>query len=305
MKLHYTLMRDSETPLVMAIGFFDGMHRGHQDIARQTLRLRKRGWRAAALTFVNHPASFLRPGNEPPLICTPQERIDLIAGAGFDECYFVRFDEEIASQSAEHFLKETLIGDLGVRGVVVGKNFRFGHKRGGDTALMERVFGEAGVRFVPVENTTDEFGDRISSSRIRAFIADGKVGEADDLLGHSYELRGRVELGAGRGHDLGFPTANIAAPAKMLPKDGVYSATARYDGRDYAALVSIGTNPTFDGASRTIEAWLRDFHDTIYGKELALRDLRFVRDQQRFATVEALLERMHGDLDAIAYPSYG
>lgn len=305
MKLHYTLARDSQTPLVMAIGFFDGMHRGHRDIARQTLRLRKRGWRAAALTFVNHPASFLRPGNEPPLICTPEERIDLIAGAGFDECFFVHFDEQIASQSAERFLKETLIRDLGARGVVVGKNFRFGHKRGGDTALMERIFRQAGVMFVPVENTMDEFGDRISSSRIRAFIAEGKVGEADELLGHSYELRGRVEVGAGRGHDLGFPTANIAAPAKMLPKDGVYSATARYDGRDYAALVSIGTNPTFDGASRTIEAWLRDFHETIYGKELMLRDLRFVREQQRFATVEALLERMHGDLDAIAYPSYG
>jgi riboflavin kinase/FMN adenylyltransferase len=304
-KLHYALARESDKPLVIAVGFFDGMHRGHQDIARQTLRLRRPGWRAAVLTFSNHPAAFLRPGSEPPLICTPEERIGLIGSAGFDECFFVPFDERIASQQAEHFLRETLIGDLGVRGVVVGKTFRFGHKRGGDTALMERVFGEAGVAFIPVENTTDEFGDRISSTRIRALIAEGKLGEADDLLGRSYELRGRVELGAGRGHDLGFPTANITVPKKLLPKDGVYSATARFDGRDYAALVSIGTNPTFDGASRTIEAWLRDFHETIYGKELALRDLRFVREQQRFASVEELLERMHADLEAVSYPSYG
>lgn len=305
MKLHYELRRDATTPLVLAIGFFDGMHRGHQDIARQTLRLRRPGWRAAALTFSNHPASFLRPGKEPRLICTEEERIDLIARAGFDECFFVQFDERIASQEAHHFLSQTLVRDLGVRGVVVGKNFRFGHKRAGDTELMARIFSEAGVAFVPVENTTDEFGDRISSTRIRALVADGKLAEADALLGRSYELRGRVELGAGRGHDLGFPTANIAVPGKLLPKDGVYSATARYDGRDYAALVSIGTNPTFDGDRRTIEAWLRDFHQTIYGEELALRDLRFVRDQQRFANVEELLARMHDDLDAVAYPSYG
>lgn len=305
MKLHYALSRESDKPLVLAIGFFDGMHRGHHDIARQTLRLRKPGWRAAALTFLNHPASFLRPGKEPPLICTPEERIDLIAGAGFDECFFVPFDDRIASQSAEHFLSQTLIRELGARGVVVGKNFRFGHKRGGDTGLMARVFGEAGIAFVPVENTNDEFGDRISSTRIRALIGDGKLAQADEMLGHSYELRGRVGLGAGRGHDLGFPTANITPPKKLLPKDGVYSATARYDGRDYAALVSIGTNPTFDGKARTIEAWLRDFNETIYGKELALRDLRFVRDQQRFASVEQLMERMHEDLEAVSYPSYG
>lgn len=305
MKIRYALQREEKTPLVLAIGFFDGMHRGHQDIARQTLRLRKPGWRAAALTFANHPATFLRPGHEPPLICTPEERIDLIARAGFDECFFIRFDDAVASQQAEHFLRQTLVDELSVRGVVVGKNFRFGHKRAGDTALMASVFEENGVRFIPVEHTLDEQGERISSTRIRASIGAGDLESADRLLGHSYELRGLVELGAGRGHDLGFPTANVAVPGKLLPKDGVYAATARHDGRDYAALVSIGTNPTFDGAARTVEAWLRDFHETIYGQELALRDLRFVREQQRFASVDELLAQMNDDLRAVAYPSYG
>jgi riboflavin kinase / FMN adenylyltransferase len=305
MKVHYELVRDSRTPLVLAIGFFDGMHRGHLDIARQTRRLRKPGWHTGALTFSNHPAAYLRPGQEPELICTPAERIDLIAAAGFDECFFVPFDQRIANQEAAHFLAETLIGSLGVRGVVVGENFRFGHKRTGDTALMKQVFDQNGVLFAPVENTTDQFGNRISSTRIRTLIAEGKLGDADEMLGHSYELRGVVELGAGRGHDLGFPTANIMVPKKLLPKDGVYSATARFDGRDYAALVSIGTNPTFDGRRRTIEAWLRDFRETIYGKELALRDLRFVREQQRFTNVEELLTKMNEDITAIAYPSYG
>ena len=305
MKMHYELRREEKTPLVLTIGFFDGMHRGHRDIARQTLRLRKPGWRAAALTFANHPLSYLRPGQEPPLICTREERIDLIARAGFDECFFVTFDETIASQQAEHFLRHTLLEALGARAVVVGKNFRFGHKRAGDTELMARVLQECGAHFEPAEHTVDDLGERISSTRVRACIAAGDLDAADQLLGHSYELSGIVELGAGRGHDLGFPTANLTVPAKLLPKDGVYSAIARHDGRDYAALVSIGTNPTFDGTKRTVEAWLRDFNQTIYGNHLTLRDLRFVREQQRFASVEALLAQMHDDARAVAYPSYG
>jgi riboflavin kinase/FMN adenylyltransferase len=304
-KIHYTLRRDDRTPLVLAIGFFDGMHRGHQEIARHALRMRKPGWRTAVLTFSNHPTAFLRPGNEPPLISTPEERIDLVARAGNDECYFIDFNDDIASQQAEQFLRDTLIQDLGVHGVVVGANFRFGNKRMGDSALMARVFEETGVRFMAVPNALDERGERISSTRIRRYIADGDLESADRLLGHSYELRGRVELGAGRGHELGFPTANIAVPKKLLPKDGVYAATARYDGRDYAALVSIGTNPTFNGSARTVEAWLRDFHETIYGQELAVRDLRFVREQQRFDTVDELLAQMNEDMRAVAYPSYG
>jgi len=127
---------------------------------------------------------------------------------------------------------------------------------------------------------------------------------ADHFLGHSYELRGTVELGFGRGHDLGFPTANLTVPPKLLPKDGVYSAVARYDGRDYASLVSIGTNPQFAGTQHTVEAWLRDFQGTIYGHELNLRDLRYVREQRVFASVDELIVQMQTDLNAVAYPSY-
>jgi riboflavin kinase/FMN adenylyltransferase len=158
---------------------------------------------------------------------------------------------------------------------------------------------------VPVPNVVDGEG-RISSTRIRGLVAAGEIGMADRLLeGTGYTIRGTVEIGEGRGHALGFPTANVRVPAKLLPKDGVYSAAARYDGRDYAALVSIGTNPQFDGKKRTVEAWLRDFHGTIYGHQVALRELRFVRDQARFGSVDELMAQMRRDLQAVAFPSYG
>ncbi len=304
MDLHHELTRESDRPLVLAIGFFDGFHRGHREIARQTLLLRKPGWRSGVLTFANHPASHLRPGTEPPLLCTPGERLDLFASAGFEECFWVTFDDRVATLSPEAFL-EILVQRLGVRGVVVGTTFRFGHKRTGDVPLMSGYFAGHGVKFVSVE-PVHERGDRISSTRIRGLIQAGDAAQADHLLGGSgYGIRGPVELGAGRGHQLGFPTANVRVPAKLLPADGVYSAVARFDGRDYPALVSIGTNPQFGGETRTVEAWLRDFQHTIYGRELSLRDLRYVRQQRLFAEVGELVEQMQRDRLAIGYPTYG
>jgi riboflavin kinase/FMN adenylyltransferase len=304
MNLHHRLERESERPLVLAIGFFDGFHLGHREIARRTLRLRKPGWRAGVLTFANHPATHLRPGTEPPMICTQEERLDLFASAGFDECFFVKFDETIATLSPGAFL-DLLVDRLGARGVVVGDTFRFGHRRAGDTALMREYLRPRGTAVVAVDRVSED-GERVSSTRIRGLILQGDLAGADRLLGGTgYEIRGPVELGAGRGHSLGFPTANVRVPAKLIPKDGVYSATARYDGRDYAALVSIGTNPQFDGTRRTVEAWLRDFAHTIYGRELWLRDLRYVREQRFFPDVAELVEQMQRDVAAVGYPSYG
>jgi len=304
MEIRHSLARASARPLVLAIGFFDGFHRGHREIARRTLMLRRPGWRSGVLSFSNHPATHLRPGTGPALLCTPQERLDLFAAAGFEECFFIKFDESIATLSPQAFL-DILVKRLHVRGVVVGMTFRFGHKRAGDTALMREYLVAHDVVVVPVEPVM-EGGERISSTRIRVKIGEGKMTAADRLLGGTgYEIRGGVEIGAGRGHELGFPTANVRVPEKLLPQDGVYSAVARYDGRDYAAVVSIGTNPQFDGAARTVEAWLRDFAHTIYGRELSLRDLRYVREQRLFADVGELIEQMKRDLQTVGYPPYG
>ncbi|GAC1655783.1 MAG: bifunctional riboflavin kinase/FAD synthetase [Vulcanimicrobiaceae bacterium] len=306
MKIHHVLQRaGAQPPLVLAIGFFDGFHLGHQAIVREVKKLRKPGFRTGVLTFANHPATFLRAGTEPPLITTAQERLGLLARAGVEECFFVPFDEHVALMSPEAFVNDALVRQLGTKAVVVGANFRFGKGRAGDTKMAREALAAHGIPFLAIENTVAQ-GERISSTRIRSLILEGALDQADALLGHSFSLRGHVTLGAGRGHDLGFPTANISLTAqKILPKDGVYAAIARHDGRDRAALVSIGSNPTFEGSTRTIEAWLRDFDGTIYGEELALREFRFVRPQVRYDTVEALVAQMQKDLAAVAYPSYG
>ena len=305
MKIHHEIEPPATNrPLVLAIGFFDGFHRGHREIVTTLLRARRPGYRAAVLTFRNHPSTHLRPEKVPPLIATVEERVNLLASSGIDELYLVPFDDRIARTDARAFCADVLLGTLGARALVVGENFRFGRERLGDATLARETLGPRGVTVMAVAPLADH-DERISSTRIRAAILRGDMATADRLLGAAYTLRGRVVLGAGRGHDLGFPTANLAvAPEKTLPADGVYETVGRYDGRDYRGLVSIGTNPTFDGAARTVEAWLLDFRQTVYGEELSLRDFRFVREQRRFESVDALLAQMREDATRVRFPSF-
>lgn len=304
MKVHHALPeRAPERAFVVAIGFFDGFHRGHRAIVREALRLRRAGERTAVFTFREHPSAFLRPGQEPPMIATLEERVNAFARAGIDEAFVLPFDAAIASLSPARFLDETLVARLNARAMVVGANFRFGHKRAGDVAFAREHLSGRGREMVAVPNTLDG-GERVSSTRIRAAVAAGDVETADRLLGTPYTVRGSVVFGAGRGHDLGYPTANIVvSPQKMLPPDGVYRVTGRHEGRDYLGLVSIGTNPTFDGVSRTVEAWLLDFNGALYGEELALRNFRFVRAQRRFDSADALIAQMREDAATVKFPT--
>jgi len=304
-KIHHEIEAPStQRPLVLAIGFFDGFHLGHRAIVTTLVRTRRPGYRAAVLTFRNHPATHLRPDRVPTLISTVEERVDLLAASGIDELYIVPFDDRIAKIDARAFCETILHETLGVRGLVVGENFRFGRDRRGDATLAHNCLSPLGVNVTAVAPIEDG-QERVSSTRVRAAIASGEMETADRLLGAAYTVRGRVVLGAGRGHDLGFPTANLlVSPEKTLPADGVYAIVGRYDGRDYRGLVSVGTNPTFDGTTRTVEAWLLDFAHTIYGEELTLRDFRFIREQRKFASAEALLEQMNDDATHVRFPSF-
>jgi riboflavin kinase/FMN adenylyltransferase len=291
-------------PLVLAIGFFDGLHRGHREIVKTVLRLRRPGYRAAALTFRNHPAAHLRPEHVPALLTTLEERVNLLASTGLDELYLVPFDDRIATIEARSFLEDVLVGTLGVRALVFGEDFRFGTNRGGDAQLAEQVLGARGVAVKAVPPVLDR-GEPVSSTRIRAALEEGDFETVNRLLGEPYALRGRVVLGQGRGHDLGFPTANLeVAPEKTLPRDGVYKATARHDGRDYQSLVSIGDNPTFGAGPKTVEAWLLDFARSIYGEELALRGFHFIREQRTFDSVDDLVAQMQEDATHVHFPAF-
>ena len=305
MTIYHELPREKPArPTVLAIGFFDGVHRGHREILRALQRLRKPGERAAVLTFRNHPATFLRPEHAPSLITTVEERVSLLAAAGVDDLYLLPFDGNIASLDAQTFVHEVLLTRLSIRALAVGENFRFGAKRGGDVALATHLLRPHGIEVVAIPPLVDG-ESRVSSTRIREALARGDVAAADALLGTPYELRGTVLLGTGRGHGLGFPTANLAVPpAKTLPMDGVYTVVGRYDGRDHKGLVSIGDNPTFGAGPKTVEAWLLDFDQTIYGQELALREFRFVREQRRFANTDELIEAMRHDATFVRFPSF-
>ena len=306
MKVHYDLKdaRSDSRPLVLAIGFFDGLHRGHREILRALLRLRRPGFRAGALTFRNHPTTYLRPEAVPPLITTLEERVGLIASTGIDELFVVPFDEHIASLDARRFLEDVLVAQLGIRALVFGENFRFGAHRQGDPALAEAVLREHGVSVAAVPPLLED-GEPVSSTRVREALERGDFATVDRLLGEPYALRGPVALGKGRGHDLGFPTANLeVAREKTLPRDGIYAVVVRHDGRDYKGLLSIGDNPTFGAGPKTVEVWLRDFSGTIYGEQLSVRDFRFIREQQAFATVDELVAQMREDATHIPFPAF-
>ncbi|HXP93156.1 MAG TPA: riboflavin biosynthesis protein RibF [Candidatus Binatia bacterium] len=303
MKIRHGLTERVGPPVVVAIGFFDGYHLGHREIVRTLLRLRKPGYRAAVLTFRNHPTAFLRPGDEPALIATTEERINALAEAGIEELYLLPFDASLASLTPQAFIADVLHATLHARAIVVGENFRYGKGRAGGIDDAAAQLSALGVTFVAVPNLKHD-GTRVSSTRVREALLQGQVELVNALLGASYSIEGRVVLGAGRGHDLGFPTANLAvSPEKLLPKDGVYSVVARHDGRDYRGLVSIGTNPTFDGARRTVEVWIHDFNRSIYGDALVIRDMCFVREQRRFASADELREQMVADAAAVAFPT--
>lgn len=282
--------------LLLTIGVFDGVHIGHQAVLRSLVEQRRPGKLAAALTFEHHPQAFLHPESAPKVITTMDEKINLLDACGLDILFLLPFDERIAGLEAEAFLRDVLVKRLHVTLVVVGDNWRFGKGRAGDVALAQRVLEALGCRFESAQ-LTESGGEKISSSRIRSLIESRDFAEADRLLGSPYAVRGIVTTGDGRGHLLGYPTANLTIPEeKLIPPDGVYGAVAHYDGADYGAVISIGSKPTFGGKDTVVEAYILDFERSIYGEQLALREWHFVRDQVRYDGAEALVRQMHRDV---------
>jgi riboflavin kinase / FMN adenylyltransferase len=263
----------------VAIGTFDGVHRGHLRVIDAA---RKAGLRTTVVTFDPHPRTVL--GGEVELLATLERRVELLEAAGVEDVLVLPFDERLAALPADEFAERILRG-IGAETVAAGETFRFGHGREGDLELLERLGFD--VRRVPLV-------DNVSSSRIRQLVHAGETERAAGLLGRPPDVEGIVVRGDGRGRVLGFPTANLDVPDRLLvPPDGVYAGWAR--GR--RAAVSIGTNPHFDGVERRVEAHLLDFDDDLYGDRLVVELWAPLREQRRFDSLEDLVAAIGDDVE--------
>jgi riboflavin kinase / FMN adenylyltransferase len=292
---------------VVTIGAYDGVHLGHQAVLRLVRELADaRGLEAALVTFDRHPAEVVRPESAPRLLTTLEQRLELLDATGdLDLCWVLTFDEARSKEAAEDFVREVLVDGIGARLVVVGADFHFGHRRGGNVPLLERMGAELGFEvlglgLVAVEG--DATGVPYSSTRTRELLAKGDVAEAARLLGRPHEVRGVVERGDQRGGEhLGVPTANLTVPERIcLPADGVYAGTfVAEDGIERPAAISVGTRPTFyEDGDVLVEAYVLDFDGDLYDQRVKVRFREWIRGQVRFDSVEALIEEMNADVEA-------
>jgi riboflavin kinase/FMN adenylyltransferase len=283
--------------VVVALGNFDGVHLGHRAvISRAVEEARSRGARSVAATFDPHPRAVLRPGEEPKLLTTPDVREDLLLGCGVDEVRSIRFDRDLSRKSPGKFVQDVLVGEIGAGVVVVGANFRFGHKAAGDFDDLRRHMRETGGEAVAVPILT--LGEDVSSSRIRAMISDGTLREAAKLLGRPFSLRGEVVVGDRRGRTMNFPTANVLPDARLLvPALGVYAGHVMLENERYPACTNVGVAPTFDRRERKVEAHLLDYDGDLYGKTVDVSFVERLRPEKRFSGIEELKAEISHDVE--------
>jgi riboflavin kinase/FMN adenylyltransferase len=292
---------------VVTIGVFDGVHRGHQAIiARAVAQARERGVPSVLMTFVPHPSEVVRPGTHPPVLTTIVRRAELVEQLGVDVFCALPFTLEFSQLPPDRFAHLALVERLHASGVVVGENFRFGHKAAGDVALLQRLgttfgFTAEGVTLLKDRDTT------LSATYVRSCVQAGDLRGAAEALGRPHRVDGVVERGDQRGRELGFPTANLRTEAwAAVPADGVYAGHVwRLDewGRTVGdkplapAAISVGTNPTFEVRQRRVEAYLLDFDGDLYGEGLGFEFAERLRGMERFASVDALVEQMRADVE--------
>jgi riboflavin kinase/FMN adenylyltransferase len=281
----------------VTVGNFDGVHRGHQHLLGElAARARELGGPAVALTFDPHPLQILRPLQFPPLLTTVPDRAELMQRHGATEVVVLRTTPELLRRSAREFFDGILLEKLRPLVVVPGFNFHYGRNREGSVELLAAQCREARIDFGQVRPLEMD-GQPVSSSRIRAELLRGDVRQAAGLLGRPYRLRGTVEVGQRRGRVLGFPTANLADVATVVPANGVYAVWAWIDGRAWPAAANVGPNPTFGEEARKIEAHVIGFSGDLYGQAMAVDFVERLRDTRPFAGVAELQEQLRQDVE--------
>ncbi|MFD9945839.1 bifunctional riboflavin kinase/FAD synthetase [Nonomuraea sp. NPDC059023] len=290
---------------VVTIGVFDGVHRGHRRVVSRAVEVaEERGLRSVALTFEPHPAEVVRPGSHPPRLTSARRRAELLTELGVDAVEVLEFSLDVSRLTPADFAEQVLADRLRAVSVVVGANFAFGHKAAGDVETL-RALGEKydfSVEVVPLV-------EGVSSTAIRELLAGGDVATAAHELGRPHRVEGVVVRGYQRGRQLGFPTANVETPPHTaIPADGVYAGwlqcvavgnlPALYEGCRWPAAISVGTNPTFEGVPRTVEAYALDRDDLeLYGAHVAVDFAARLRGNTKFDSIEALVAQIHADVD--------
>ena len=285
-------------PAAVTIGFFDGVHRGHASVVRRTVDVAAtRGLRPIAVTFDRHPREVLNPGAEPPLLTTLERKASLIAELGIASLVVLDFTDDFSRWPPDEFVERVLVDGVHAEHAIVGSNFTFGFKATGNLAVLTDLGASHGFSVEAVSLLKLD-GRPVSSSSIREALAGGDLAWPTQALGRRFVLDGVVTSGAGRGRGLGFPTANLAIPPRMLlPGEGVYAGRAHLGDGSFAAAINIGTNPTFGGEPVHAEAFLLDFDGDLIGQPLAIEFWERLRDEKRFDSSEDLTRQIKEDVE--------
>jgi riboflavin kinase / FMN adenylyltransferase len=283
---------------VLSVGNFDGLHLGHQKILQSVRdRARSSSQRCAVVTFDPHPMKILRPDHAPLMIETLAQRLAGFERMGLDAALVMRFDRALSLVSAEEFIDRILVGCLRTEAILVGDNFRFGHRGAGDVQLLSE-YGKRHDFVAEIVPPVEVGGQIVSSTAIRAAIASGHVAEAIPLLGRAFSLTGEICAGAGRGRTILFPTLNLAPEQELPPKLGVYATECVIAGKLYSSVTNVGTRPTFDGVGVTVESHLFGFDQTLTSGAMEVRFHTRIRDEQKFSGPEALRDQIARDIEA-------
>jgi riboflavin kinase/FMN adenylyltransferase len=281
---------------VLALGNFDGVHRGHRKILDRLRRVAvERGATAVVMTFDPHPPRIVRPDKAPPLLMTKEQKLEAVAQTGIQGAAIVRFTPELSRWDPEMFVRTVLVDWLHVSEVWVGANFLFGHDRAGNFSLLRILGNRYGFRAEKIDPV--RYKDFVvSSTRVRRLVSEGRVDEAGALLGHQYYVDGTVIQGDRRGRTIGFPTANLCTENELLPPHGVYATTTRIGEVVYASVTNIGTRPTVDDSGRvTVESHIFNLDRDLYGAAIRLGFVQRLRDERAFESVEQLQTQIAGD----------
>lgn len=282
---------------VLALGNFDGLHRGHIKIIERVRRVSaERGGVSLVLTFDPHPPRVVRPDKAPALLMTFDQKLEALEKAGIQGVAVVRFTHDLSRWEPETFVKAVLVDWLRVAEVWVGADFLFGRDRSGNFSLLRNLGAQHGFRTEKIDPV--RYKDFVvSSTRIRRLVAEGRVDEAGALLGHHFYIDGTVVTGAGRGREIGVPTANLDTSNELIPPHGVYATTLALDGIVRPSITNVGTRPTVDSSGRTvIETHLLDGDRDLYGRTVRLAFVQRLRDERRFPDVDALKAQIDADV---------